>query len=357
MMSQKVLLLRLAPPVTGGICRDILPSRHRWSHESLELWQDVQHRGMCHQGRRLRMGTEGLVSPQTLWLLLWVQLFRGPADSASLWLVGGGSWCDGRVEIFQRGMWGRVLDDQWDVREASVVCRQLRCGEAEKAYSPPKPERGTGPVGLRGVRCSGHEASLTLCETSLPGSALLGGVVEDVGVICWGRHPEMPPEPLAPCPNSSSCTGSSTAQELFPEAVYEEIGHSPAWEKQARFGRSGSSSEQSLTQLQPYPGHREEEDGLASASDVPVLPGGDPVDGYDDAREVSLPGEDDAPGQGAREMPRVPEEGAGPSDAPRGGSLCSQRSVGVPGAEGDTASLSPGSMGYDDAEEISLAHL
>ncbi|KAK2533817.1 hypothetical protein Q9233_004538 [Columba guinea] len=113
--------------------------------------------------------------------------------------------------------------------------------------------------------------------------------------------------------------GSRTAQELFPEAVYEEIGHNPAWEKQARFGHSGFSSEQSLTQLQPYPGHREEEDGLASASDVPVLPGGDPVDGYDDAREVSLPGKGDAPGQGSREMPRVPEEGAGPSNAPRDG--------------------------------------
>ncbi|XP_065509200.1 scavenger receptor cysteine-rich type 1 protein M130-like [Caloenas nicobarica] len=621
----------------------------------------------------------------------------GPADSASLRLVGGGSRCDGRVEIFQRGTWGRVLDDQWDVQEASVVCRQLRCGEAEKAYNPPKPERGTGPVGLRGVRCAGHEASLTLCNTSLPRRALLGGVVEDVGVICWGsrrvrlvngsgrcagrveiyyqgswgtvcddgwdlsdaavvchqlgcggpveaagsarfgegsgqiwldgvncsgseaalwdcaagpwgQHDcghkedagvicsefvalrlensdgcsgrlqvfyngtwgsvcsnsmtldtvslackelgcgdggsletvlhsgsvsgpawldyvqcgeknnsfwqcpsapwdpqscddlrdethitcnEMPPEPLAPCPNSTSCTdrekiravggedgcsgrvelwhhgswgtvcddswdmrdaqvacrqlgcgpavsalreaafgvgqgpiwlervecrgtesslqdcwarpgdgracrhkedaavrcsaaprtaasppqadptrgrptvngrisvpviiciilgallclllallagqvlraragrrGSRTAQELFPEAVYEEIGYSPAWEKQARFGRS----------------------------DVLVPHGDDPAEGYDDAREVSHPEEDDAPGQGAWEMPRVPEEGAGPRDAPRGGSLCSQRSAGVPGAEGDTSSLSPGSMGYDDAEEISLAH-
>ncbi|XP_065509214.1 scavenger receptor cysteine-rich type 1 protein M130-like [Caloenas nicobarica] len=621
----------------------------------------------------------------------------GPADSASLRLVGGGSRCDGRVEIFQRGTWGRVLDDQWDVQEASVVCRQLRCGEAEKAYNPPKPERGTGPLGLRGVRCAGHEASLTLCNTSLPGGLLLGGVVEDVGVICWGsrrvrlvngsgrcagrveiyyqgswgtvcddgwdlsdaavvchqlgcggpveaagsarfgegsgqiwldgvncsgseaalwdcaagpwgqhdcRHKEdagvicsefvalrlensdgcsrrlqvfyngtwgsvcsnsmtldtvslaceelgcgdggsletvlhsgsvsgpawldyvqcgeknnsfwqcpsapwdpqscddlrdethitcneMPPEPLAPCPNSTSCTdrekiravggedgcsgrvelwhhgswgtvcddswdmrdaqvacrqlgcgpavsalreaafgvgqgpiwlervecrgtesslqdcwarpgdgracrhkedaavrcsaaprtaasppqadptrgrptvngrisvpviiciilgallclllallagqvlraragrrGSRTAQELFPEAVYEEIGYSPAWEKQARFGRS----------------------------DVLVPHGDDPAEGYDDVREVSHPEEDDAPGQGAWEMPRVPEEGAGPRDAPRGGSLCSQRSAGVPGAEGDTSSLSPGSMGYDDAEEISLAH-
>ncbi|XP_059690915.1 antigen WC1.1-like [Gavia stellata] len=110
------------------------------------------------------------------------------ASFASLRLVGGGSRCDGRVEIFQHGTWGRVLDDQWDVQEASVVCRQLRCGEAGGAYNPPKPERGTGPVGLRGVRCTGHEANLTLCNTSLPESALAAGVAEDVGVICWGSR-------------------------------------------------------------------------------------------------------------------------------------------------------------------------
>ncbi|KAM9603777.1 scavenger receptor cysteine-rich domain-containing protein SCART1-like [Morphnus guianensis] len=103
-------------------------------------------------------------------------------------LVGGGSRCDGRVEIFQNGTWGRVLDDQWDMREASVVCRQLRCGEAEKAYNPPSPERGMGPMGLRGVQCSGHEANLALCNTSLPESAPVAGVAEDVGVICWGSR-------------------------------------------------------------------------------------------------------------------------------------------------------------------------
>ncbi|NXK14911.1 DMBT1 protein, partial [Herpetotheres cachinnans] len=110
----------------------------------------------------------------------------GPADSASLRLVGGESRCDGRVEIFHHGMWGRVLDDQWDTQEASVVCRQLRCGEAETAYNPLNPRRGMGPVGLRGVRCAGHETSLTLCNTSLPESALVAGIAEDVGVVCSG---------------------------------------------------------------------------------------------------------------------------------------------------------------------------
>ncbi|KAM6184376.1 scavenger receptor cysteine-rich domain-containing group B protein-like [Sarcoramphus papa] len=115
-------------------------------------------------------------------------LSPGSVGFASLRLVGGGSRCDGRVEIFQHGIWGRVLDDEWDVQEASVVCRQLRCGEAGTAYNPPKPERGTGPVGLRGVRCAGHEANLALCNTSLPESAPVAGVAEDVGVICWGSR-------------------------------------------------------------------------------------------------------------------------------------------------------------------------
>ena len=39
-----------------------------------------------------------------------------------------------------------------------------------------------------------------------------------------------------------------------------------------------------------------------------------------------------------------------------GASLRSWTSAGVPGAEGDTWPLSLGSMGYDDAEEVSLAH-
>ncbi|XP_031465259.1 scavenger receptor cysteine-rich domain-containing protein SCART1-like, partial [Phasianus colchicus] len=87
--------------------------------------------------------------------------------------------------MLQRGTWGRVLDDQWDMEDASVVCRQLRCEEAEAAYTVPRAERGTGPVGLRGVRCAGHEAGLSLCNTSLPEAA---GIVEDVGAVCRGSR-------------------------------------------------------------------------------------------------------------------------------------------------------------------------
>ncbi|OXB61465.1 hypothetical protein ASZ78_010221 [Callipepla squamata] len=108
-----------------------------------------------------------------------------PARSMSLRLVGGESPCDGRVEIFWHGTWGRVLDDQWDLEEVSVVCRQLRCGEADAAYVPPRAERGTGPVGLRGVRCAGHEAGLSFCNTSLPDAT---SIMEDVGAVCRGSR-------------------------------------------------------------------------------------------------------------------------------------------------------------------------
>ncbi|XP_050568911.1 scavenger receptor cysteine-rich type 1 protein M130-like isoform X4 [Cygnus atratus] len=103
--------------------------------------------------------------------------------SDSLRLSDGESRCDGRVEISLHGMWGRVLDDDWNIKDATVVCRQLQCGIAKKAYYLPRSERGIGLVGLRSVQCDGNETQLVLCKTS-HSQALPTGVAEDVGVIC-----------------------------------------------------------------------------------------------------------------------------------------------------------------------------
>uniref|UniRef100_K7FZG7 SRCR domain-containing protein n=1 Tax=Pelodiscus sinensis TaxID=13735 RepID=K7FZG7_PELSI len=107
--------------------------------------------------------------------------------SGALQLLNGEGRCDGRVEISLRGVWSQVLDDQWDMNDASVVCRQLQCGEAERAYNPPSSEQGTGPVGLRRVQCAGNETRLAGCDISTSETAQ-EGIAEAVGVVCSGSR-------------------------------------------------------------------------------------------------------------------------------------------------------------------------
>nr|XP_042713105.1 T-cell differentiation antigen CD6 [Chrysemys picta bellii] len=101
--------------------------------------------------------------------------------SHSVRLVGGGSCCEGRVEIEVDGVWGTVCDDAWDLDDARVVCQQLKCGWAIQAPVASSFHKGTGPIHLDEVSCAGNESQLWDCPAERSHDC---GHKEDASVVC-----------------------------------------------------------------------------------------------------------------------------------------------------------------------------
>ncbi|XP_062508254.1 neurotrypsin-like [Corticium candelabrum] len=99
-------------------------------------------------------------------------------------LVDGSSSKEGRVEVYYRGEWGTVCDDNFDDRAGRVVCRQLGYSAdhvkvMERAYYG----EGSGRIWLDNVHCYGSEASLSDCSSAGWGNENCGHY-EDVSVQC-----------------------------------------------------------------------------------------------------------------------------------------------------------------------------
>ncbi|NXK38893.1 NETR protein, partial [Piprites chloris] len=90
---------------------------------------------------------------------------------------------EGRVEVYHDGRWGTICDDQWDDRDAEVVCRQLGFSGTPKALSWAHYGQGSGPILLDEVQCSGNELSLDQCKKSDWGQQNCDHI-EDAGVSC-----------------------------------------------------------------------------------------------------------------------------------------------------------------------------
>uniref|UniRef100_A0A8B9EI26 Neurotrypsin n=1 Tax=Anser cygnoides TaxID=8845 RepID=A0A8B9EI26_ANSCY len=113
----------------------------------------------------------------------WANCDCNQGKSVPLRLVGGKESFEGRVEVYHDGKWGTVCDDQWDDRDAEVVCRQLGLSGNPKALSWAHYGQGSGPILLDEVECSGNELSLDQCKKSDWGQQNCDHI-EDAGVSC-----------------------------------------------------------------------------------------------------------------------------------------------------------------------------
>ncbi|CAH2250956.1 deleted in malignant brain tumors 1 -like [Pelobates cultripes] len=133
-------------------------------------------------------------------------------------LAGGMDQCAGRVEIYYQNAWGTVCDDGWNIRNADIVCRQLKCGSAVSALSNAYFGPGSGRILLDDVICNGTEQYLWECPHRGWGSHDCSAS-EDAGVICsassqspsWNHTVYTTTTPVytttTPVPSNTSCGG------------------------------------------------------------------------------------------------------------------------------------------------------
>ncbi|XP_055993193.1 soluble scavenger receptor cysteine-rich domain-containing protein SSC5D [Sorex fumeus] len=112
-----------------------------------------------------------------------------PVEDSGLFrirLADGPNRCAGRLEVRRAGRWGTVCDDGWDLRDATVVCRELGCGRVRPRVGKTHYGPGTGPIWLDDVGCRGAEDSLSHCLAS-PWGQHNCDHEEDVGLTCTGQ--------------------------------------------------------------------------------------------------------------------------------------------------------------------------
>ncbi|KAB0348841.1 hypothetical protein FD754_013698, partial [Muntiacus muntjak] len=124
-----------------------------------------------------------------------------PCSSPGAWmavrLVGGPGRCSGRVEVLVQDTWGTVCDDLWDLAEATVVCRQLECGQAVAAPPGAHFGAGSGKIVLDNMQCVGSESHLGQCVHGGKAGHNCGHL-EDASVICTGSLEHFRPATLLP---------------------------------------------------------------------------------------------------------------------------------------------------------------
>ncbi|XP_078786251.1 scavenger receptor cysteine-rich domain-containing group B protein-like [Oryzias latipes] len=94
----------------------------------------------------------------------WMFL-RTETSADSVRLENGSSRCSGRLEVKSNNSWSSVCEDDFDLLDAEVVCRELGCG-APSVLQGALYGEAEAPILSREFLCEGHESVLLDCGSS-----------------------------------------------------------------------------------------------------------------------------------------------------------------------------------------------
>ena len=109
----------------------------------------------------------------------------GVVPKVSIRLSGGDNDTEGRVEVYYKNEWGTICDDDWDLQDARVVCRQLGYAQAIGAPRRAAYGEGRGRIWLDNMECTGTENNISECFHQGWGENNCAHS-EDASVICAG---------------------------------------------------------------------------------------------------------------------------------------------------------------------------
>ncbi|XP_065319937.1 lysyl oxidase homolog 3-like isoform X2 [Gordionus sp. m RMFG-2023] len=81
-------------------------------------------------------------------------------------LTGSRSQYSGNLEVYHMGRWGSICDDDWDIKEATVVCRQLGYPSARRATHDSEFGKASERYWLDNVNCQGNENFIHECSSN-----------------------------------------------------------------------------------------------------------------------------------------------------------------------------------------------
>ena len=85
---------------------------------------------------------------------------------------------DGTVEVYYNGTWGTVCDDEWDLNDAQVVCRELGFGQAIAARSEGYYYgQSSSMIWLDELNCTGTESSIVTCTHIVNGEFMIVTII------------------------------------------------------------------------------------------------------------------------------------------------------------------------------------